>query len=784
MRPCPVFSCVPTDKKARNILLVSLIVDDVPGATDILSWNLYYHFRIDEHSLALLRTQAQKLHSISTSPESWRESRYGKLIRLCDRGSLEKLRDIWHFYGLERQGIELSRFDERLDATIRKSNQHKARLGAGMILTGFRSSSPAHLHSIDNSDALHKHYWEHGSTDFDPSAHELALHANPMFMSQDDNVVLHYGTDPLLGFHLATAYAPLTTTSPLYRSTAELTRLVDVVEGAKIEFRAWAKSLRNCEHTVILRFFVGDALAFCHSLQQRSTAVPPSPAHWYRDRFHFEPLILDGEDCTYGKDRPSGFTVIDTSNLIDHVGALNLLVAAAPLLKHDISATLYTEKLVRSDSTYTSLFDNLLCGPLPTVAMLLGLTLVDSVTNTSAISTGDEILLDTATRQRSKTLSESGQLFTRMSWKRPIRMHDGLTLTGAPRQIHFDPASLAAILYHIYSKMFENEDVTQLMSNVTMLKLQKFSTPTYQRASFAALISILRTSVIVDWEKTIDVLLGLMETNVSLLMTRNYIQELYTWLHLLGIYSVDILKTPANRFGHDLKTKDLRDWKNIPPVVCVTFEVPRENLEIFTGRDLIKAGTPPVHCLVQGSSNGKPWQNVFGAVQIGFGKVETCGTPFSDSFEVSICEDRLAWSGKSPLLASFYAPAWMLLLQPRTALVEFGLQSTPQSTHAYIDALGLQLSVYKTTLADSEHVYVSKNLPNQSKIIDFHDLPICEVARPNSKGPTANTTITASIDMSTAKIVSLAGRVDIISDDGRTALRSGGQVNSTSRTPF
>ena len=408
-------SCLMTYVKARNILLLSLMIDDIDGTKDVLNWNLYYHFRIDKVSLELLRTQAQKLHSLSASLRTWHESKYGKLTKVCDHGSLEKVREMWGFYGIERKGKELSSFKEHHEACIWKSNQHKARLGIGINLTGFRSSSPAHLHSIDNLDALHKHYWEYGSTDLDQSTLSLAVHANPMFMSLDDNVVLHYGTDPLLGFHLATAYAPLTPTSPLFRSSPGLTPLENVVEAAKTEFHSWATSFRKHAHSITLRFFVGDALAFSHALQHRSSAEPSTPAHWYRDRFHFEPLILDGEDYAVGGACPLAFAIIDTSNLIDHVGALNLLVATAPLLANDISATLYTEKLVRSDSTYTSLFDNLLCGHLPTVSMLLGLTPVDFLTNTSALSSGDEVLLDAATRPLSEKSSESAQLFTRIS---------------------------------------------------------------------------------------------------------------------------------------------------------------------------------------------------------------------------------------------------------------------------------------------------------------------------------------------------------------------------------
>jgi MYND finger len=786
-----VLRCFLTPTKARNILLLSLIVDDADGTKDVSTWNLFYHFRIEEASLQLLRTQARKLQALSSSLETWHKSEYGKLIRMCDNGSLAECRQMWSFYAVDRKGKELSSFEQHHEGYIRKSNEHKTRRGIGMNLTGFRSSAPTILESLTHLDDLHQHYWKHGSTDLDKSSLSLALHANPMFMTLDHNVVLHYGTDPLLGFHLATAYVPLTPTSPLFRSSARLAPLESVVDAAKTEFRSWATSFRNYAHLVTLRFFVGDALALSHSLQHRGYAASAAPTHCYRDRFHFDPLILDGEDYAEGGAAPLAFTIIDTSNLIDHVGALNLLVATAPLLANEVAATLYTEKLVRSDSTYSSLFDNLLCGPLPTVSMLLGLTPVDFVTNTSALSSGDEILLDASTRHAAvrsagETSSDFAQLFTRIAWKRPIRMDDGLTLRGSPRRIILDSSGLAKILYQIYLKMFENEDVMRLMSDLTMLNVQKLSIPTYQRASFVAFIKVLRIRVDADWEKTVRSLRDLIEANVSHLMTTNYIQELYVWLHLLDLYSVDILKTSQNRSGNNSKTKDLRDWKDIPAVVCVTLEVPREKLTVFTGEDVLKVGTPPVHCFVQGSSNGRPWQNIFGACQIGFGKVESHGTPFTASFEVSIREDRSAWSGASPLLVSFYAPTWMLLQQPRTASVAFGIQTTPQSTMAFLSKLGLQLTVYQTTLSDLEHVYFSKNLPNQSAPFSICNVPVPDAALPppNIQDLNAITTITATVDPNTAKVASLTGRLDILSDNYKTALKAGGAVTSASKTPF
>jgi hypothetical protein len=55
-------------------------------------------------------------------------------------------------------------------------------------------------------------------------------------------------------------------------------------------------------------------------------------AHWYRGPYQLELLVLDSEDYASSGKAPLSFNVIDTSNLVDHVGAINVLVATSSLL--------------------------------------------------------------------------------------------------------------------------------------------------------------------------------------------------------------------------------------------------------------------------------------------------------------------------------------------------------------------------------------------------------------------------------------------------------------------
>lgn len=96
-----------------------------------------------------------------------------------------------------------------------------------------------------------------------------------------------------------------------------------------------------------LRFCVADALCFGYTLQDRHATGSARTAFCYRARHvSMDPLELVEDDYAAEGNAPVSFNVIDTSNLLDHVGGLNLLVAASPLLNGDPSSTLYTESLI------------------------------------------------------------------------------------------------------------------------------------------------------------------------------------------------------------------------------------------------------------------------------------------------------------------------------------------------------------------------------------------------------------------------------------------------------
>ncbi len=756
-------------------MLFTLLLDDVNGLNDTAIWSIYYHLYLDDRSLTLLQTQSKKLHDLSGSIDSWRDSRYGKLIRFGDTVTLKRIREVWGSYATsDLTEDENLAYEKRFKAGIQKAVDARNRLmGPALVITGYRSAAPVGAQSLLDLPHLFQHFWDHGVTDKDPSTLSKAKHSNPMFSSLvTDTFTLHYGTDPILGFHLATAYVSLSPDSPLYRQTP-LGHLQKLVAAARIQFQAWAVSFRSkASQNMTIRFFVGDALALSHTLQHRRATGTDDLAHWYRTPYHLESLILDGSDYNNTGKAPLLFNVIDTSNLSDHLGSINILVATSPLLANSISATLYTEFLVKVADDHKDWIDTLLCGHFPTVSTLLGLFPVEYWTNATAISSVDDGIVDSMPNFTRAKGNSQGQMRSRLVWKRPIVSLGEMIQPVA--KLCVSERDLAKLLHQVYRGMFQNEDFRKLFSKISLLTVQTSSCPHYHRGSFASFLRLVKGRVKADWTKVMDILLPLVENDPTILMGRNYIQELYLQLHLLNLCTMATLQPSFNKTSPVLGSCGLEAWKDIPGVICINLKVPRERIGVFTSLPLGKLGTPNVHCILQSSktSSSRPWQNIFAAVQLTFGTITTSNSRNRDDFCVNVAEDESGWTGRSSLLVSFYAPAWVALLEPRTTTVAFGVQSTPLSTQTFMKALGAEMNVYETTLVDQDKVYITKYLPNQSgytSICGFRDDYLGEKESPISA---FRTTMIANLDQETVRIVSFTGRVDFLTEETKSNLRT------------
>ncbi|KAI1085187.1 hypothetical protein F5B20DRAFT_589950 [Whalleya microplaca] len=778
---------------ARNILLLSLIIDNSGENYDSLS-SIYYDLYLDNKSIDLLRSQAKKLFEMSTTMDVWENSKYASQLKFCDSATLADVRKMWEFYSLERKGAELSRFERHFQDTIKLAKKDKHDYAQdSRVFNSSRSANPTYPEKLEDLDTLHQHYWKYGSTELNSKIRAKAKHMNPMFLTLDDEAILHYGTDPLLAFHLTTAYAPLHPSSPFFNLGKGLKTLERIVAAIRTEFREWAISYRRQSANITIRFFVGDAVSFSHTLKHLQVSKE-NTAYWYRDRYHFTPLVLNGPDYISGT-APMIFDVIETSNLCDYLGSLNLLTATSPLLRNSLSSVLYADVMVTEKKTYSDVLDNMVCGHVPTISALLGLFPLQYWTNTSPVSTGDEEILEAD--------HISSQMVLRTIWKRPVTGRLPEAIPGL-MMLSFDEHQLAQVLYQVYLHMFLDDDIMHKISNLSLEMIENSPLVFYHRASFASFLRLTKTRVTCDWNVTMDNLIGLIATRPNAPMNQAYLEELFTYLHILDISSVDCLKQwhrrnkmddafrllcepPIPRISPiDGKWGDLRDWKNVPPVVCITLKIPRQKLSVFTSMDRNTLGTPTVSCLITGpcSSMWNTWKHKFPACQLAFGDISTKGYPHDDSYEIVVAEDTKGWKGTSDLIATFYVPSWFLLDEPRKATVGFGIQCTFASVVTFEPKLGLTLDVYGTTLDNAANVYITRFCPNQGGFPVTPGFSQSDMVNPSTVNPGTDTSLIAGVDQATGRITSLACRLDITSDDYNSILKNGCQVVTSLLSPY
>lgn len=501
--------------------MVTLILDEPDAQEDDHIWNIYYHLFLHRAARDRLLERARKLHALAACLGTWRSSQYGKLIRFCDASTLERVAEVWAFYV-----SAITDKQDLLRESFRVISETHARMGGNsswVKANGRRATEPASC-DVPTDDALRglfEHFSKYGMLTFNAMTPDLAVFANPMLASPDSTARLHFGLDPLVGFHLSLACVPLTIFTPLPSKETEVKKVMErMVTIARLEFMTWIISFRRRAQkgTVILRFFVGDALPFCHTLQQQRVTLTDKTAGWYRSRVNtMEPLVLAEERRGAHLPAPLYFNVIDTSNLFDHVGAINLLSAASPLLAEDASSSLYTETMAQwLGETSRELLNQRLGGHVPTTSLLLGLFPVEYWTNTTPYADGAGQA--TAPTMLYGVFAPKKQFYVRTTWKRPPS-NSGSSL----EPLHIAEEELAAMLARIYIYMFPTENV-EVWFNTPSLRggpsLRPHSFPLYTRASFAAFLKVVKSRVSADWNRVIKALLARIGPGSSLLMPR------------------------------------------------------------------------------------------------------------------------------------------------------------------------------------------------------------------------------------------------------------------------
>lgn len=740
----------------RNIILLTLIVDGDAKASHIAYlWDAYYHLYVDDETAEVLLRQVQKLIPLLKYSAAWKEGPYGKLLKFCDEQTLHDVRAVCQSVlraAQERnQASHRKAFAESLQET--KDIQVMALGITGMNLSGMRSAAPLSPQATDGIRRASRQYLKEGTVTPRANGQDVP---NPMFAGLVSDIeIIHYGTDPVLGFHLAAAFARLRDKSPLRPGNA--VKGFEAAAAAKTQFGEWVSAIKQLfKRGLVLRFIVADVFAFCHTLQHVAASGKPT-ANWHRRQLDLKQLVLDAD--LYGTDRegPTAFDMIDTSNLSDHVGALNILIATAPLLKEKPWATVYTELMIKKHDSQKKTFDSLLCGHAPTAALLLGISPVQYWTNAKCESHVDEMYLGLMARSSQK--GGDTQLHSRLAWKRDDQFSGQLHGRG---RLHMDAATISRLLFQMYRCMFGGED----MSTLTDLTARKSPYVTFHRGSFAALLKVVKSRVATDWPQAFSSLLNSIAQDRTIGLSSNHMQELCVQMHLQGVntesWLLNSIKTLPN-------LGPLRGWENAPLAVSVTLVVPREAL---TRLYQLSKETWMASPHLVASLRTSQWNNMYSDVHIAFGKVKS--RPSHEDDPLIVEQDELGWRGSLPLIASFLLPTASLQVEPTNAMVGLSVMPSLQALKLYCPILGMSMSVFETNMDDSTRVFVSKQMPGQAA----HRIT-CGGVRPlpdttGEQSQDQNVKVTAEVAASESRISTVTGRVGICSKHGKALLQDKG----------
>lgn len=119
----------------------------------------------------------------------------------------------------------------------------------------------------------------------------------------------------------------------------------------------------------------------------------------------------------------------------------------------------------------------------------------------------------------------------------------------------------------------------------------------YTRASLSAILCLIRNAKQVEWEIFINQFCDRVMNSDTL--NALYLEELFLHLHLLDLCTMPRYETGLQGHISNLEKSPLKDWKDIPPAVCLTLVVPRQKIAYFQETSASEYGSPVAHVLLR-----------------------------------------------------------------------------------------------------------------------------------------------------------------------------------------
>lgn len=739
---------------------------------------MYHHLYLDEESARVLQIHLDRLIAASTSLEHWRGSEFGQNFRFVTTSTLSNVRHIWRSYAESLEKNDQAQYRLDFETALRHSRSYKNLTFENLSTenAGARAAAPVSIQGLAREEikAALDSWWEKGTYGQVPANTNIP---NPLFAATlSEHSVLHYGGNPILSYHLATADVQFTESSSVQSDNGSDSRgSLAIVAAAQAQFAEWSQAfIGSASGNVTLRFVAANSLSLCQTLQHSIATGQPS-GHFYRRQLSMERLELDPDDYGPQSTTPKQFDVIDTSSLSDYLGTLNIITSSSPLLKSTPWATLYTRTVDRKTEAEKAKFDEILCGPARTIATLLGISPVEYWTNATAVSSVDKYVLD----------SQNPAVTWQLAWKR----HEHLRgQRDQPLRLEVKDDDLVNLIHKIYRTMFASEDsagTASLSGEQQPNVVRKSSYPTYHPGSLVAFIRSLLHVLDVPKAAVSQALLTKIMQDSTFVLGHKLQHAFSLEMSRQGLYTLPELQ-------QGIQTGPMAplfsQWSDIPEAVAVTLAIPAVYWQKVAKAAIEAKLSLAVEANMSVGEDATLPHSIYSDVQVVFGSVSTAGDRQSEDLTVTIDEDSAAWSGDSDLIATFVVSAGTLQVDPRHTRVRLCLHNTRPTAAMFgthqpeIGDPGLSepIIIYETDLDYSDHVYITKNQPGQDGFALYSSLA------PTSTEETTGdykSVFTANID-SSGVLNTITGRLDMLSPDGKRLLADKAAVDVRKISPF
>ncbi|KAF5364067.1 hypothetical protein D9756_000165 [Leucocoprinus leucothites] len=652
---------------ARNVLLLSLLLDNVGADRLLLYWSIFYDLFIDKNTASILNEQCIKLVESAADIAAWHASPYGSFFKFTTRETLNEARRHWSSY---TETLALSNAEQRqLKTTFLSDMRKESRNFTGSSLSAVPSAAPLSHEFLLLSTETYNQYWKTGVADADAASPLTVTQVNPTFLFSvaGRQFNMHYGTDPCAAFHLALALTEATYDDGFASTPAKTVR--EVWSACRDQFSRWAVAFHrrlNGPHdktpTIVVRFACGDALAFCDGLRLCKTGdYTPTiySSMWGGAKFSFHDQTM-----------PTSFNVIDTSNLSDHLGLLNVLVAVVPLFHRTPAAVLNTSSLLsyKDHPTQRSAVEERALLDFPSLSLFLGISPVCFSSGLAFRNCSEAASMSAILGRTERT-----RHYERVSWKFTEYAH--AKWSGAPTQrnheIRFKPDDLANKLFDVYLRMFEDENLGSAFGRLqtgNFSKLQIQNTH-YHRQSFVRFLQVIRSLGFVEtiWPQTLSHFIDRVTTDTQLLVGPNNAQNLFAELHMWGVHSEAPFLPDFVSKMYGKSPAPYQSWSLVPPVICIVLKVPRAALKVLEDIPVDEIGHPLLAC-----ETFHTMHNTHDSIRPIFGDI------VDREGRKVITEDPEGLRGNSALIVSFFVSSWILADQSRNLKVGLCIKNSPR----------------------------------------------------------------------------------------------------------